>query len=283
MSNPCAVTRLVRWRISDWVSCFYACRFPLEEEVDKFCSMTPEKPRRKMVFDPIGDSRKNRKKKLNKKMEQRIKETVKVSAEEKVEEGENDSNWPRFSEEDYIVFCFEDDGGIHIVEDRKLEAFHQKIDHANKTSKPVCRKLKYVENAPEVLPQSKNDTVSVDGENSYESAEEQIPISDDKGEDKGSNEMENEWPPAVVKEISHIGEVSESKTTTPSAESSDSNYSNGSSGSFAFPVKGIAKMCRLGLEWMDSPAQMPKPDEEEGPRFGKHKAWCSVRHHCCKF
>ncbi|XP_059303758.1 protein BREAKING OF ASYMMETRY IN THE STOMATAL LINEAGE [Lycium ferocissimum] len=273
MSSPYTVTRLVRWRIRDWVSCFYACRFPLEEEKDKFCSMTPEKPSRKMIFDPMGDSRKNRKKKLNKKMEHRKKETVKVSA-EKAEEGEKDSNWPRFSEEDYIVFCFEEDGGIHIVEDRKSEAFHQKIDHANLTSKPVCRKLKYVENVPEVLPQSKHDMVSVDGENSYESAEEQIPVSEDKSEGKGSDDMEDEWPPAVIKEISHIGEVSESKTT-PSAESSDSNYSNGSTGSFAFPV--------LGWEWMGSPAQMPKPEEEEGPRFGKHKAWSSVRHHCCKF
>lgn len=103
--------------------------------------MTPQKPNRKMVFDPIGDSRMNRKKKLNKKMEQRKKETVKVSAEKGEEKGENDSSWPRFSEEDYIVFCFEDDGGIHIVEDRKSEAFHQKIDHANLTSKPVCRKV----------------------------------------------------------------------------------------------------------------------------------------------
>lgn len=42
---------------------------------------------------------------------------------------------------------------------------------------------------------------------------------------------------------------------------------------------------------MGSPAQMPKPEEDDeddeeeegGPRFGKHKAWCSVRHHCCKF
>ncbi|MCD9645979.1 hypothetical protein HAX54_035469 [Datura stramonium] len=235
-----------------------------------------------MVFDPIGDSRKNRKKKLNRKMEQRKKETVKISAEEKAEEkGENDSSWPRFSEEDYIVFCFEDDGGIHIVEDRKSEVFHQKFDHANLTSRPVCRKLKYVENAQEFLPQSLNDTVSVDGENSFVSAEEQIPITDNEGEGQGSDDMEEEWPPAVVKEISHIGEVSESKTT-PSAESSDSNYSNGSTGSFAFPV--------LGWEWMGSPAQMPKPKEEEeeeeeegGPRLGKHKAWCSLRHHCCKF
>lgn len=280
MSSPYTVTRLVRWRIRDWVSCFYACRFPLEEEPGKFCSTTPQKSSRKMVFDPIGDkSRKNRKKKLNKKMEQRKKETVKVSGEEKAEEGENDSSWPRFSEEDYIVFCFEDDGGIHIIEDRKSEAFHQKIDHANLTSKPVCRKLKYVENAPEFLPQSQNDTVSVDGENSYGSAaEEEIPLTDKKGEGKRSDDdMEEEWPPAVVKEISHIGEVSESKTT-PSAESSDSNYSTGSTGSFAFPV--------LGWELMGSPAQMPKPEEqeeEEGLRFGKHKAWCSVRHHCCKF
>lgn len=94
-----------------------------------------------MVFDPIGDSRKNRKKKLNKKMEQRKKETMKVSAEKGEGEGENDSSWPRFSEEDYIVFCFEEDGGIHIVEDKKSEAFHKKIDRDNLTSKPVCRKV----------------------------------------------------------------------------------------------------------------------------------------------
>ncbi|XP_010318876.1 protein BREAKING OF ASYMMETRY IN THE STOMATAL LINEAGE [Solanum lycopersicum] len=282
MSSPYTVTKLVRWRIRDWVSCFYACRFPLEEESNKLCAMTPQKPSRKMVFDPIGDSRKNRKKKLNKKMEQRKKEKVKVSAEKGEKEGENDSSWPRFSEEDYIVFCFEDDGGIHIVEDRKSEVFHQKIDHANVTSKSVCRKLKYVEDVSEFLPQSKNDTISVDGENSFESAEEQIPVIDDKDQGKGIDDMEDEWPPAVVKEISHIGEVSDSKTT-PSAESSDSNYSTGSTGSFAFPV--------LGWELMGSPAQMPKPEEDDedeeeeegGPRFGKHKAWCSVRHHCCKF
>ncbi|KAM3318875.1 protein BREAKING OF ASYMMETRY IN THE STOMATAL LINEAGE [Capsicum chacoense] len=280
MSNPYTVTRLVRWRIKDWVSCFYACRFPLDDERGKFCIKTPQTSSRKMAFDPIGESsRKNRKKKLNKKMEQRKKETVKVSAEEKGEEGENDSSWPRFSEEDYIVFCFEDDGGIHIVEDKKSEAFHQKIDHANLTSRPVCRKLKYVENAKEILPQSQNDTVSVDGENSFESAEEQIPVADDKGEGKGRDDTEEEWPPSVVKEISHIGEVSSESKTPPSAESSDSNYSTGSTSSFAFPV--------LGWELLGSPAQMPKPvggeeQEQEGPRFGKHKAWCSV-HHCCKF
>lgn len=44
----------------------------------------------------------------------------------------------------------------------------------------VEKQLKYVENAKEILPQSQNDTVSVDGENSFESAEEQIPVADDK-------------------------------------------------------------------------------------------------------
>ncbi|CAN4086224.1 unnamed protein product [Withania somnifera] len=228
MNSPYTVTRLVRWRIRDWVSCFYACRFPLEEERGKFCSKTPQKSSRKMVFDPIGDKSR---KKLNKKMEQRKKETLKVSA----QEVENDSNWPRFSEDDYIVFCFEEDGGIHIVEDRKSQAFHKKIDHDNLTSKPVCRKLKYVENTQEFLPQSHSDTGSVDEENSYGTAEEDIPFTDNKGVGKRSDDMEEEWPPTVVKEISHIGEVSESKTT-PSAESSDSNYSTGSTGSFAFPV-----------------------------------------------
>ncbi|XP_016493147.1 protein BREAKING OF ASYMMETRY IN THE STOMATAL LINEAGE-like isoform X3 [Nicotiana tabacum] len=233
MSSPFTITRLVRWRIKDWVSCFYACRFPLEEEKDIYCAMSPQKPSRNMVFDPIGDhNRKKNRKKLKKKMEKR-KEFVEISAEGKAEEGGNDSSWPRFSEEDYIVFCFEDDGGIHIVEDKKSEKFQQKIDHVNLSPRPVCR----------------------------------------KGERKGSNDMEEEWPPAVDKEISHIGDVSESKTS-PSAESSESNdHSNGSTGSFAFPV--------LGWDWMGSPAQMPKP--EEGPRYEKHKAWTCVRHPCCRF
>lgn len=44
----------------------------------------------------------------------------------------------------------------------------------------VEKQLKYVEDVSEFLPQSKNDTISVDGENSFESAEEQIPVIDDK-------------------------------------------------------------------------------------------------------
>nr|XP_016466004.1 PREDICTED: protein BREAKING OF ASYMMETRY IN THE STOMATAL LINEAGE-like isoform X1 [Nicotiana tabacum] len=271
MSSPFTITRLVRWRIKDWVSCFYACRFPLEEEKDMFCAMSPQKPSRNMVFDPIGDhSRKKNRKKLKKKTEKR-KEFVEISAEGKAEEGGNDSSWPRFSEEDYIVFCFEDDGGIHIVEDKKSEKFQQKVDHVNLSPRPVCRKLNYVENGQEFHDHRQKNKVSPDGEDSYGTTEED---NDEKGEGKGSNDMEEEWPPAVVdKEISHIGDVSESKTT-PSAESSESNdHSNGSTGSFAFPV--------LGWEWMGSPAQMPKPEED--PRYGKHKAWTCVRHPCCRF
>lgn len=33
--------------------------------------------------------------------------------------GDYDTSWPHLEEEDYIVFCFTEDGDIHVVEDRK--------------------------------------------------------------------------------------------------------------------------------------------------------------------
>lgn len=36
-----------------------------------------------------------------------------------VEEGSRDPKWPRFSEEDYIVFCFREDGAIHMINESK--------------------------------------------------------------------------------------------------------------------------------------------------------------------
>ncbi|CAH9140199.1 unnamed protein product, partial [Cuscuta epithymum] len=51
----------------------------------------------------------------------------------------DDSSWPHFEEEDYIVFCFSEDGEIHAMEDRKSEPSNN-LPSTNKKLRHVSRK-----------------------------------------------------------------------------------------------------------------------------------------------
>ncbi|GAY59611.1 hypothetical protein CUMW_195790 [Citrus unshiu] len=82
-----SVTRLVRWRVRDWASCFTACRFPLENASS-----------------------------IN-----------------------NDASWPSFADEDYIVFCFKEDGAFDVVKDCKSEASNH-IECTRRSSWYINRK-----------------------------------------------------------------------------------------------------------------------------------------------
>lgn len=46
---------------------------------------------------------------------------------------------PSFAEEDYIVFCFRDDGEIDMINEAKSSSspHNQKLEHANMTSTPT--------------------------------------------------------------------------------------------------------------------------------------------------
>lgn len=74
-----------------------------------------------MIFNQKGDGR------IHKSMEKTSKENknrqkkVKNLAENIVSD---ESYWPSFTNEDYIVFCFKDDGGIDL-EERKLPVSDQ--------------------------------------------------------------------------------------------------------------------------------------------------------------
>lgn len=52
----------------------------------------------------------------------------------------DDSRWPHFSDEDYIVFCFREDGAFDVVKDGKPETSNR-FDCISRSSRTVNRKV----------------------------------------------------------------------------------------------------------------------------------------------
>ncbi|XVF08890.1 hypothetical protein REPUB_Repub07fG0043200 [Reevesia pubescens] len=263
MCTPWTLTRFVRWRVRDLASCFLACRFPLEEEPQTHRSSSPQLPIRNMVFETKDDTKD---KKCNKRLSRRNRcnkdrqlnlSTPTVSRNiASVENGSSDcdnGSWPCFSDEEYIVFCFREDGAFDVVKD------NNKSEESNQSS----RKLNYAEDAERDKQRSDEGQSNEDG-----NKEEIIPDIEGDGE-RSSMCLEMELDSGSLRRRHH--QVEETRTPnrgTVSVESSDSNQSDGSTGSFAFPV--------LGWEWMGSPVQMPK---SEGMNLRKNKA-LSLRFQC---
>ncbi|KAK0586460.1 hypothetical protein LWI29_007324 [Acer saccharum] len=149
-------------------------------------------------------------------------------------------------DEDYIVFCFSEDGAFDVVKDGKSEPSSNHIDCTKSSSWPVNRKINFGE--------SEKIVNSNEGGNATTNEAEIIPVKEYEEED-----------------IESAGSRYQSEQGMVSVESSDSNRSDNSTASFAFPV--------LGWEWMGSPAQMPK---SEGLHLRKHKAR-SLTFQCCRF
>ncbi|KAL4283727.1 hypothetical protein GQ457_16G031400 [Hibiscus cannabinus] len=95
-------TRIVRWRVKDFASCFLASRFPLEEEAAE------TNPKETIVLD-----RKEKDESGGKEINMPLPTTLSTNT---VSESENSSR-PCFSDEDYIVFCFKEDGAFILMED----------------------------------------------------------------------------------------------------------------------------------------------------------------------
>ncbi|XP_040997663.1 protein BREAKING OF ASYMMETRY IN THE STOMATAL LINEAGE [Juglans microcarpa x Juglans regia] len=237
MCTPWTIPKLVRWRVRDWVSCFLACRFPLDDESnDTYRSSAPQKlPRKNMGFDTKAGTDQSRvmnqsskKKSRHKSRRSKERQSKLSSAQTKdditVENGSvDDSCWPNFSDEDYIVFCFREDGAFDVVKDGKPETSNR-FDCMSRSSRTVNRK-----------DDEEEDCIYWDTESPRNSIRRRSSLMEDQVEDRG----------------------------LVSVESSESNQSDRSTGSFAFPV--------LGWEWMGSPVQMPK---SEGLQLRKHKARC---------
>ncbi|PIN12667.1 hypothetical protein CDL12_14725 [Handroanthus impetiginosus] len=189
-SSPYTVPRLFRCRVRDLASCFYACRFPLEEEHEIKGNKTPQISNGSINLDCKCGKMSNVKKKIcPKKQENSVQNSL-----------ENASGAePRFADEDYIVFCFREDGEIHMINERKSCGDGDSIDeHPDTTSRTTNRK-------------------------EYENK---------------SKETETKWPPDdEIEEINpNLEQPNASKMD--SFESCDSNLSDTSTSSFAFPVLG---------------------------------------------
>ncbi|GMI84369.1 BREAKING OF ASYMMETRY IN THE STOMATAL LINEAGE [Hibiscus trionum] len=190
-------TRIVRWRVKDFASCFLACSFPVEEEpAETNLPSSSNHPTETIVFQRKDDDSGG--KGIDKRHSRRTrgstlsKNTVSVD-----NEGENSSR-PCFSDENYIVFCFKEDGAFIVMEDGKKS----QESNTSPCSCPVNTKLDSAEDA-------KRDKQSEAGNDAEISA-------------------------AKVQEV----EETPNHRGTVSVESSGSNQSDGSTGSFAFPVLG---------------------------------------------
>ncbi|XP_022775848.1 protein BREAKING OF ASYMMETRY IN THE STOMATAL LINEAGE-like [Durio zibethinus] len=269
MCTPWTLTRFVRWRVRDLASCFLACRCPLEEEPEAHLSSSPPQLRiRNMVFETKDDTRD---KKSNRRLsrqnrcdtDRQINLSPTVSRNTgSVENGSDNSSWPRFSDEEYIVFCFREDGAFDVVKDNKES---EESNQSSRSSRPVNRKLNCAEDA------ERDKHCSDDGRTNEDGIEgEIIPAKEGDGV-RSSISCEVELASGRLRRRHQVEEKVTPNGGTVSVESSDTNQSDCSTGSFAFPV--------LGWEWSGSPVQMPK-SESMNPR--KNKA-LSVRFHCFRF
>ncbi|KAJ7978777.1 protein BREAKING OF ASYMMETRY IN THE STOMATAL LINEAGE [Quillaja saponaria] len=222
-----------------------------------------------MVFEKKNDTRVNKItskefpepcKRSNKKKQLKI---GKERAKESVSIGNktDDSSKPHFSSDEYIEFCFGENGAFDFVIDGKDKGKsehdgHSSVNENPRRSRPINRKLDYGDDAERV-----NECRHADGDYTSQTNDEDCVTPPEKDEKKESTGDAGKRYQNV--EIEDRGIVS--------AESRDSNQSEDSTGSFAFPV--------LGWEWIDSPVQMPK---SEGLHLRKQKVR-PVRFQCCRF
>ena len=113
-----------------------------------FTDDEPELPMKNTGLDKKGGSKVNetnkkmsRHKKRNKEKKPKLSSTQsKDSNNIPVENGSDDTRWPHFSDEDYIVFCFREDGAFDVVKDGKPETSNR-FDCTSRSSRPVSRKV----------------------------------------------------------------------------------------------------------------------------------------------
>ena len=107
-------------------------------------------PIRAMVFDrkSIASIAKSNSKKMSRqrkgKMEHSEDSAAVVAVKNKMTD---DSSWAQCEDEDYIVFCFREDGAFDVIKNRNSDASNY-IDLVSATSRPVSRKV-YIQ--PRVL------------------------------------------------------------------------------------------------------------------------------------
>uniref|UniRef100_A0A2N9J7M8 Uncharacterized protein n=1 Tax=Fagus sylvatica TaxID=28930 RepID=A0A2N9J7M8_FAGSY len=138
-------------------------------------------------------------------------------------------------DEDYIVFCFREDGAFDVVKDGKPETSNR-FDCTSRSSRPVSRKLNYGEEAKTVVERYGNEEkLNRDGHDIFPTNDGDVRISDQKDEEEDCIYFDTtESPTNGIRRRYQVEEVEDRGLV--SVESSESNQSDGSTGSFAFPV-----------------------------------------------
>ncbi|GFY85679.1 hypothetical protein Acr_04g0004170 [Actinidia rufa] len=226
------------WTIKDWATCFFACRFPLDEEPDTFCSSSAQVPGGGGMGFSKGRGMSKMANKCNQERES-IPSSTQATNSRRDEHGiVDDSSWPRLADEDYIVFCFREDGAIHVVKDgKKTEWPSNRVDGVDRSpTRPVNRKVRlmYDKHVEEVYSTTHDSVLDEDERDIYVTNEAESIVFNKKGNGKQRIELEAALPPGGgFTGENHIGEAKVCEMV--SAESSDSYQSRGSSSSFAFP------------------------------------------------
>lgn len=119
-----------------------------DDETDTYQSSPPELPIRNMVFDVKDEKKGNRNdKKLFRRNKCDKNRCTKINPSSKqasnnveITSNINESRWPSFADEDYIVFCFREDGAFDVVKDCKSESSNR-IDGTRRSSWPLNQKV----------------------------------------------------------------------------------------------------------------------------------------------
>ncbi|CAN1138088.1 hypothetical protein LINPERPRIM_LOCUS23290 [Linum perenne] len=333
--------KIMRWRVRDWVSCFLASRIPLDDNPESnFHASAPQI--RNMVRDFNGGggggsqcryhnhhhSKRRNKRRKERRVEDTISDEIETVADKSKEASpvkeamansdvvnNNSKDMPSkdlraptetASVEDYIVFCFGENGAFEVVKDCRNRSRHRSTkggdDHHGKslvaakssssaTKHTVSRKLNYGDQ--EIisrLESCEKRSTSINGEVVGSDVEPEVVI---HLHEVGSTVYKLPLSSLLItmahslllflfsqnndettsKEIRHPLEEMDGSQLGDAEHSSDSNQSDGSSSdSFSFPV----------LRWEEmvgSPIQMPKPEDFH---LRKQRMNCA-RFQCCRF
>ncbi|CAH2044104.1 unnamed protein product [Thlaspi arvense] len=261
MASQWTITKLVTWRVKDWASCFLACKIPLDVDEDGANNNGNSTTNNNLMFKRAKRKMKSKKKISERKLSlsppgtrhhhhhlhlrsSSVSPTTSASQHRRL-------SWPQppvSDEAGFIVFCFDrEDGGFDVVKEEKKEVEFS----PEKSPRTVNRKLIYEDGVGKT---EKNNSPEIKG-----------PVRDQDGK---TTCQETEDVSGDVHEKNKEKQEEEEEICA----SSGSNHSDEGRGSFAFPI--------LGVEWMGSPVQMPKTDDDLSPKKQKPIA---LGFQCCRF
>ncbi|XP_027368813.1 protein BREAKING OF ASYMMETRY IN THE STOMATAL LINEAGE [Abrus precatorius] len=261
---------LVRWSVRDWASCFSVCRLPLDDHELTSSPHVAFDKKNEQGFNSICNNNLSRPcKKCNNKRQLNTPIIIKDKDDGvPIANRFNHSSWSLSADENYIVFCFGEDGALDVVNDNKGVKF-EGLDRMHKNSRPLNRKLEYSEDEQD---SDLNIHEKRSHANQHHSDHQQdqdcvapykevhchhpdLSLQEEKEEMAHTSSTQQHRD--SIRRACHVLGIENHRMV--SAESRESE--EGSRGSFAFPV--------LVWEWIGSPVQMPK---SEGLHLKKHKA-----------